>query len=633
MCGIVGIIDKKNQIKEVDLKKMTSTLKHRGPDSFGLWLSKINNINIGLGHRRLSILDLTNAGHQPMTFENVTISYNGEIYNFKEIKKELEELGYKFESNSDTEVLLKSYHQWGIKSLSKFNGMFAFVIVDSLKKKVFLCRDRLGVKPLYYFKTENNLLFGSEIKSILSNVNFKKKISHEALSSFLEIGYVPEPISIFKDIYKVPAGNYISVNLNDFKIDQIQYWDLESIFNRSKLKLSKDKLIKELEDIISSSCEYRMISDVPVGVFLSGGYDSTTVAAILQKNNKKKIKTFTIGFENKNFDESRQAKEIAKFLGTDHYTKILKTSESINLIQSIYNFYDEPLADDSIIPTMAVSKLAKENVTVALSADGADEIFLGYPKYREGMRIINRNKNYKLIQIIMKLVLMFLYKIQNISKNRLKWINFVIKKINSISLDNEGAVLKNIQSFFSKTEINSLLLNKPVFNLSNFEKYKKGDNSLDQFSLIDTKTYMLDNILVKVDRASMAFSLESREPMIDYRLVEYLAQVDSGQKFFAETYKYLLKEIVHKYVPKKLLDRPKKGFSLPISEWLKNPKFKKKYIEIYFSKQYVERQKLFSFSEIKRIMHDFYFEDKPIAQKKIWSLLMFQLWYDKWIKE
>ena len=631
MCGISGIINTQNEINE-ELNLMTSSLNHRGPDSNGTFITKIDSTYIGLGHTRLSILDLTEAGHQPMSIRNVSISFNGEIYNFLEIRKELELLGQNFQSNSDTEVILRSYLQWGIdKTLSKLNGMFAFALVDEISKEMFLCRDRLGVKPLYFSTQEGLFLFGSEIKAILNYSQFAKNIDNDSLYEYLQFGYILEPNTIFKGISKVRAGNYLTIDLTNLKVRHTRYWDLEKFISATKLNYSQEQHEKHIENLIRESCEYRMIADVPIGVFLSGGYDSTTIAAILQNYSKKKIKTFTIGFENERFDESKAADKIAQYLGTEHHTKILSTKDSIGLLDSIYNYYDEPLADDSIIPTMAVSKLARKYVTVALSADGADEIFIGYPKYTEAIRIFNRNSKFKSLNRSIKYVSNLVKYFQVITKGQIQFINFISSKLESISHNKIGDVLKHLQLYFSENELNQLLIKNHKSRSSNFDNLEEKECKIDEISLIDTKTYMLDNILVKVDRATMAFSLEGREPMIDYRIVEYLAQIPGKVKFKNGKYKYLLKRITHKYIPSTLLGQTKKGFSLPIKEWINNEDFIQIYIETYFSKEYILKQGLFSFSEIENLLDQVYSHGNAKHIKNLWALLMFQLWYDKWM--
>jgi len=381
MCGISGFCDFKKKSSENILKNMTDALIHRGPDSSGYSFFEYETYQVGLGHRRLSILDLSSHGHQPMSFENLDIVFNGEIYNFKEIKKELLELGYSFYSNSDTEVILKSYYQWGIKAVDRFNGMFAITIYDKKENKLILIRDRVGVKPFYYYKKDSLILFSSELKSFHKYPNFEKIIDKNSLSLYLQFGYIPEPHSIFKNSYKLKAGHYIEIDLKSQKIEEIKYWDVVDFYNKPKIDISQEEAILKTEELLKSSFEYRMVSDVPVGVFLSGGYDSSLVVSILENGRNEKLNTFTIGFKEKGFDEAPYAKEVAKYLGTNHTEYYCTQKDALEIIPKLAEMYDEPFGDSSAIPTTLVSALARKSVTVSLSADGGDEIFAGYGKY------------------------------------------------------------------------------------------------------------------------------------------------------------------------------------------------------------------------------------------------------------
>ncbi|WP_457565118.1 asparagine synthase (glutamine-hydrolyzing), partial [Caminibacter sp.] len=379
MCGIVGFIGKK------DIKTLESMLEiqsYRGPDDRGIYFDEISGLH--LGHNRLSIQDLSPLGHQPMISEDGShiIVFNGEVYNFFRLKKELEEKGYSFNSHSDTEVILKSFIEWGVeKAVSKFIGMFAIAYFDKTKKRLFLIRDRAGVKPLYFYQKNNVFMFSSEIKSFHRHPAFTKEINYDVLSYFFQFGYIPEPYSVFKNCYKLQAGHYLEFNIQNSTFEIHKYWDVADFYRKEKFKKNEKEILYEIEDILSDSVNLRMIADVPVGVFLSGGVDSSFVSALLAKKLNKKIDTFTIGFEDKKYDEAKYAAEIAKYLNTNHHEYYVNAKEMLGLVEKLPFFYDEPFGDSSALPTMLVSKKAKEKVTVALSADGGDEAFVGYSKY------------------------------------------------------------------------------------------------------------------------------------------------------------------------------------------------------------------------------------------------------------
>jgi len=381
MCGVVGFIDFKKKTDEEILKKMTDVIHHRGPDDSGYCYMMKSMAAVGFGHRRLSILDLSKHGHQPMSFDVLTIVYNGEVYNFQEIKKELESDGMSFDSNSDTEVILKSFSKWGVKAVDKFVGMFAFSIFDQSTNKCYIFRDRSGVKPLYYYKKDGLFLFGSELKSFHEHPNFKKEINFDALAQFLQYGYILQPNSIFKDTYKLKAGHYLEISLDKNRIEEKKYWDVYDFYTKPKLDIGENETIRECENILKKAFNYRMVSDVPVGIFLSGGYDSSIVTALIQANSSSKINTFTIGFHEKGYDEAPYAKKVADYLGTNHTEYYCTQDDAKDILPKLVDIYDEPFGDNSTIPTILVSQLAKKDVSVALSADGGDEIFAGYSKH------------------------------------------------------------------------------------------------------------------------------------------------------------------------------------------------------------------------------------------------------------
>src|SRR3989344_315420 len=528
MCGIAGIWDfnGKNENMENTIKSMTNALAHRGPDDAGFYTNVKNNI--ALGHRRLSIIDLSTHGHQPMSNDNknIWITYNGEIYNFIEIKKELESLGYAFKSHSDTEVILKSYEEWGLSSVHKFRGMFALAIWDSAKKTLFLLRDRAGVKPLYYYFNKGLVLFASELKALHKHPRFKKEINYEGLNLFLQLGYIPAPYTIFKNTHKVNSGHYLKIH--NGKIQEEKYWDINDFYLTKPIQKNEAEIENELERILTESFSLRLISDVPVGVFLSGGIDSTLVTALLQKKSINPLKTFTIGFKEKNYDEAPYAKIIAKHLKTDHYELYCTPKESFNIIKNFSELYDEPFGDSSGIPNFLVSKLARGKVKVALSADGADELFCGYAYYNKIENLWNKIQNstplsLKILTMSPKTLISFLGKNIGAIWPELKQKNIIDKteKIKQILKDRSlSNVFLTSNSFWLSSQIKNLTAKQIKNNIfsSDFKKLQDLD-VISQMQAIDFKYYLSSDILTKVDRAAMAVSLENRDPFLDKNII------------------------------------------------------------------------------------------------------------------
>ncbi|MEA2017428.1 MAG: asparagine synthase (glutamine-hydrolyzing) [Campylobacterota bacterium] len=631
MCGITGFIDFNKRSSKNTLENMTDVLHHRGPDDSGHSFFENDSFSLGMGHRRLSVLDLSTHGHQPMSFESLEIVYNGEVYNFQEIREELQQFSYSFDSDSDTEVILKAYHKWGIKAVDKFNGMFAISIYDKVAKKIILIRDRTGIKPLYWYFKDDLFLFSSELKSFHEHKKFDKAISKDALALYLQYGYILEPYSIFESTYKLKAGHYIEIDLNTKQIEEIVYWDVVDFYNKPKLNITEDEALEKMEELFISAFKYRMVSDVPVGVFLSGGYDSSLVAAIVQSNQKEKLNTFTIGFHEKGFDESPYAKEVAKVLGTNHNEYYCTQKDALEIIPKLAEIYDEPFGDSSAIPTVLVSRLAKDKVTVSLSADGGDEIFAGYSKYDTTLKYFNK---FSILPNSVKIVLGFVMDkinpkhvpILNKSYNfetRYKKIRNILKAKNSVE------AMQYTSEFFTFQEVQLLLKGDVESFETNFDKKLSNVNDeVNKMLAIDYKTYMCDDILTKVDRATMSVSLEGREPLLDYRIIEFASQLPSSLKYKNGNKKWLLKEVVHKYLPKEIMDRPKKGFGVPITEWFKDEL--KEYFLKYLNKERLDKEGLLNSDEIIKLRDKYLSGDKENVQR-LWSILMFEMWYERWI--
>ena len=646
MCGITGVWEFKNKstVSQPMIKSMADTLYHRGPDDSGVYVDEKNNI--GFGHRRLSILDLTSQGHQPMLNgdESLCITYNGEVYNFIEIKRELMDKGYEFKSNSDTEVILKAYQEWGIESINKYRGMFAFAIWDKNNEKLTLVRDRAGVKPLYYYYDGDRFLFSSELKAFYKYPEFKKEINFDALALFLQFGYILAPYAIFKNTYKLKPGYYLEVD-REGNLKETKYWDIIDYYLKGSNKKSEDEIERELEQILIESFKYRMVSDVPVGVFLSGGIDSSLVTAILQSQSKTPIKTFTIGFNEKGYNEAHYAKKIAEYLKTDHSEFYCTSKDALEVIYKLPEIYDEPFGDSSGIPTYLVSRLAREKVKVALSADAGDELFCGYNSYELLKNYYNVVK--KINPFLRFFISLFLslfspnfisgiYNILSLALPKYTNVSNKVYKFKSVLKNNDNelsTIVVNGHSHWLEDQIKKLL-KKPYValktDITDFGRVRNLD-VMSQMQAVDFKTYLCEDILTKVDRATMAVGLEAREPLIDNRIAEYISSVPIDLKYRDGETKYILKKILYKYVPKELLERPKQGFAIPIDSWLKNDL--KHIFQNYLSEKNIKEQNIFDEKYVKKNL------DKYLSGKldsayayKFWFLLMFQMWYERWMK-
>lgn len=633
MCGITGFIDLNTSSSKNILEAMTNTLLHRGPDGFGFDFIERNSVQIGLGHRRLSIIELSESGKQPMQFEHLKTVFNGEIYNFNEIKNELIALGHQFISNSDTEVILHSYDQWKEKCIDKFIGMFVIVIYDSKSDEIICIRDRAGVKPFYYYWKNGLFLFSSELKSFHQHPRFEKEIDTNSVAAFMRYGNVPTPHCIFKNCYKLKPGHYLKFNLQDKLFKTHQYWNVYDSYNQPKLDISYSEAQTRTENLLSSAFNYRMVSDVPVGVFLSGGYDSACVTALLQKNRIEKLKTFTIAVPDIGLNEAPYAKTIAKHLVTDHTEIECNQKDALMLINDLPYYYDEPFADSSAIPTTLVCKMARKQVTVALSADGGDEIFAGYNRYDYLMKygpkldqlpVFIRNGLYKLMNNVAADKIPVL-------KNKYNFHNRYEKLKNLLNDPSPENMMHSLSTQFSDHEINKLFKSNTTILQTAYLSDELKQSFFDPLSYmmaIDYQTYLVDDILQKVDRASMSVSLEGREPFLDHRVIEFAAQLPNEFKYFKGDKKRIIKDIVHKYIPKQLMDRPKMGFAIPIDSWLSNEL--KETVYEYLNEKSIKEQGIFNYNYISNTVSGFYSGKKEYANK-LWYFLMFQMWYKKWM--
>ena len=638
MCGIAGFIDFSNRSSTDILKSSTDTLSHRGPDGSGYEFFQHDNCQVGLGHRRLAIIDHTDAGKQPMKYRHWYIIFNGEMYNYAEVKTELENLGHEFVSHSDTEVILHAWEQWGAAMIDRFIGMFAFAIYDEQKKELVAFRDRAGVKPFYYYWKDGLFLFASELKAFHKHPGFIKEINMQAVQQFLQYGYILAPLSIFNYTHKLLPGHFLKLSAGDAITDPVveKYWDVFDAYNKPKLDISEAEALSEGEKLLISACQYRMVADVPVGVFLSGGYDSSAVTALLQAHQTEKLKTYTIGFHESEFNEAVYAKAVASHLKTDHTEYYCTTKEAQDIIPDIPYYCDEPFGDSSVIPTTLVSRLARKEVTVALSADAGDETFAGYSKYPVALSYLKkinrvpsflRNTSGAVLNSIPDALLNTVFGNTAAGMKKERFSSMLKEK----DISAAGLMDRLLSQVYTSKQLNRLLsqsIISPASFYNSLPELNASVQELDKMLAIDYKTYMVDDILVKVDRAAMSSSLEGREPLLDHRLVEFAAQLPAHFKMNGHEKKYLLKKITHKYIPKEIMDRPKMGFGVPVAKWLQHElKF---YADEFMNDQAFAAHGLFRQEEIDLIKKKFFSGDKNYYGL-FWYILVFQMWYKKWM--
>ncbi len=633
MCGVVGYWSKNKFFDESVLLNMAQNLSHRGPDDSGVWIDKDNGLN--LAHTRLSILDLSSAGHQPMESAcgRYVISYNGEIYNHKEIRKELDNYNLNnWKSSTDTETLLVSLKYWGLeKTLQKINGMFAFAFWDRKNRTLALARDRIGEKPIYYGYIKDVFLFSSEVKAFKNHPIWEGGIDHESLSLYLRFNYIPAPKSIFKDIYKLPPAHYLIIDDKNKKNIPKCYWDISKNKNeRTNFDFQNtSEITEELLNKTRESVLKRMISDVPIGSFLSGGLDSTLITAIMQEQSIKPVNTFTVGFFEKQFNEADYAKKVAKILGTNHSEIYLKPSNILDVVPKLSKIYSEPFADSSQIPTYLISKFASENVKVCLSGDGGDELFCGYSRYLKGVDIFNMfnklptNLRKFILQTLSYTPFSFWKVVQKIitrSSKPSNLANHITKLLVALKYSNKNSYYLSLIS--NPKDVRAIMVNSIEYkNFTN--ELPEINNFREKMMFADLNQYLPDDILTKVDRASMANSLETRAPFLDHNLVEFCLKIPNQYKYKHKKGKWILRELVYNYVPKHIMDRPKKGFDVPIDYWLKGPL--KDWAYSLIEKNKLIDDNIFKFNEISKMWQE-HQSGKRNWQNNLWSILMFQAW-------
>ena len=626
MCGITGIYSPGATIDSSVIDAMTASLRHRGPDDFGVFADAQNGV--GLGHTRLSVIDLSANGKQPMSNAagNITLCYNGEIYNYLEIKRELVGLGHSFVTQTDTEVVLKSYEQWGMDSLRRFRGMFAFAIWDSARQSLFLARDRPGVKPLYYYHYRNLFLFASELKALAAHPQFDKRLNRRALSLFFRHDYIRAPLCIFENAHKLEPGHWLCVKNGE--VTKRRYWRIADSYNAPPLAVSEQDIADELEHKLIESFKYRLVSDVPVGLFLSGGIDSSAVAAILSRHGGGRIKTFTIGFRRQKNDEAPYAKKVADYLGADHTEYYMSDQDALNIVPQLPTMYDEPFADISQVPTALVAGLARQDVTVALSADGGDELFCGYPVYHKTCDKFNKFR--RMSPALRRAALMAFGAIGTARFNRSKKLAKLKRSYNTLRYAHEDDLPGLYQyrrggwTWDKSADLFVDEVDSHADTLRDYFAQAAGAGALHQMMSADFNTYLPEDLLAKVDRATMRVGLEAREPFLDHELIEFVARIPSAYKHHGGDNKYILKKVLRKYLPAALFERPKMGFVGPID--LHPQGALRDLIGHYLSESAIKQDGIFNANVVKG-----WLARPKFNNGEIWRMLMFQMWREKWL--
>ena len=658
MCGLTACISRKGINKEEYLtrviEKMNKSLTHRGPDKHGIWCDAKSGI--ALGHRRLSIIDLSKNGDQPMhsSCGRYVIVYNGEAYNYLTIKKELEEKGYSFKGHSDTETIISAISEFGVEqTVNKLNGMFAFCVWDKQQRVIHLVRDRIGKKPLYYGWANNVFMVASELKAFHANPEFRPDIEHEAISLFFKYSCIPAPFSIYKGIYKLPPGSVLSleyeclINGVDSKFSPYpnpesgvlgpkKYWTVFDFAERgeaTELNTPTDEIEQQLRDILLDSVSARLIADVPLGAFLSGGIDSSLIVALMQSISSRAVKTFSIGFEDEYLNEADSAKQIASYLGTEHTELYVSDKDAIDVIPLLASVYDEPFADSSQIPTYIVSKLARSSVKVVLSGDGGDELFGGYNRYIQAVKMwnyINRvpwgvRRLWQCFSPLLGRDKGFLSLEPLIGR-----IDTVHRKLESLE---SYLAAKTFVDFYDQYVGHWLKPEKMVNgnakpNMKSKIPFLPKDGCfVEKMMFYDQMKFLPDYVLVKVDRASMANSLEVRNPLLDHTIIEFSWSVPTSLKITGRQSKIVLKKILFEYVPEEFFQRPKRGFSIPINEWIKGPL--RDWAEELLREDRLKETGYLNSSFVRKYWEIILKSEEP-PPKDIWDILMFQSWIEHW---
>lgn len=638
MCGLAGYYTFTEKVSADICMKMTSVLAHRGPDDDGVWIDVENGI--ALGHRRLSIQDVSPFGHQPMTSKSgrYVVVYNGEIYNFMSLQSRLKLEGYLFRGHSDTEVLLSAIECWGIKrALKEFAGMFAFALWDKKELSLTLARDRIGEKPLYYGWQNNNLLFGSELNALKQHPGFRSQINRDAITLLLRHNYIPAPYSIYKDIFKIEPGSFMTISVDDLKPKVSSYWSASDIAVsgvRQPFTGTPDEAVDELEHLAKDTIRQQMMADVPLGAFLSGGIDSSTVVALMQAQSSASVKTFSIGFHEEGYNEAKYAKAVARHLGTDHTELYVTSEEVMAVIPRLPTLYCEPFSDSSQISTFLVSQLAKQYVTVSLSGDAGDELFCGYNRYQ-----MTDNLWQRLSMLPVSLRTTVAKGITSISPKGWNSMSKFIPGVQRFS--NIGDKLHKGADVLASRSIDELYLGlvshhrdpsalviggrEPSTLLTDNVPDFDGLSDVQRMMVLDLMTYLPDDILVKVDRAAMGVSLETRVPFLDHRIIEFAWSLPQSIKVRNSQPKWPLRQVLYRYVPRELIDRPKMGFGVPLHDWLRGPL--RDWVEALIDESRLHQEGIFEPEPIRKLWSE-HLTGKRNWAYLLWDILMFQAWLE-----
>jgi len=621
MCGICGIYNKgSTEISENRIIRMRDIMYSRGPDDAGIYVKE----HIGLGHRRLSIIDLTKAGHQPIANEDKTVwmVFNGEIYNFKELRKKLETLGHVFKSKTDCEVVIHGYEEWGENVFKNLNGMFGVAIWDEKKNTLILARDRVGKKPLFYSECNGSVIFASDIKSVIEGLVTKPEIDYKAMDAYLTYLYVPHPQSIYKNIKKLSPAHYIVFRKDSTKIER--YWFLSF---QKKIYMKENEYIHKVAELLISSIKDRLASDVPLGAFLSGGIDSGLVVALMSKLSSNRVKTFSVGFENQSYNELPYAKKVADIYDTDHHEFILKPDYLDIIPQLIWN-YGEPFADSSALPSYYVSKIAREHVTVSLVGDGGDESFAGYPRIKE----VNTASLYrKLIpRLLSNIVISPFLKIAGNALDNFYLINRMNFYENYTKETTRGRYkmymgwIKERNDLYSISFKDALNGYNPSHVYEDYFDMEDDISDIDRALFVDINTILPNGYQVKMDVASMSNSLEVRAPFLDYRILEFAASIPPSIKLKKGTLKYLLKKLASDYLPEEIIYRPKSGFAIPLDNWFRQEL--KPYLHSVILSDRARERRYFNYNYVEYIINE-HLNNRGYHEHKLWSLLWLELWH------
>lgn len=644
MCGIAGFWGSglgQGDVAEIT-RRMTETLSHRGPDDMGIWTDQLSGL--GLGHRRLSIIDLSVAGRQPMisTCGRYVMVFNGEIYNHQELRAELEELGFisTWRGHSDTETMLAVLAYWGVDAgMSRLNGMFAFALWDRQRRRIVLGRDRMGEKPLYYGRIGEAIVFGSELKALSAHPCWVGDIDRDVLALYLRNSYVPAPWTIYKDVKKLLPGHYVEINDDKVNPEQHCYWNLRGVAcdaSSNQLADSGPELVDYLDQQLRRSIGSRMEADVPLGAFLSGGVDSSTVVALMQAQSVKPVKTFSIGFDDASFNEAVHARAVARHLGTEHTEHYFTGQDALDVIPSLPEIWDEPFADASQLPTYLVSRLAREHVSVILSGDGGDELFGGYNRYVMGSKIWNsvrplppglRRLSAKLLRSRVFARLMTGAQILPAKYRPMNLADRLPKIAEVIDVDSREGMYQRLVSRCKDPASIVLGAVEPLTVTSNEKCWPELEDFTEQMMWLDQVSYLPDDILAKVDRASMAVSLEARVPFLDHEIVELAWRIPLSEKIQGGKGKCILRKVLYNYVPSGLIERPKHGFGVPVGDWLRGPL--REWGEGLLSSDRLIKDGFFDTGRVRRMWSE-HLNGKGHWHHQLWSIVMFQAWHDTW---